>query len=66
MGAAHRRECRGLQYDDQQMETQNIPQDIVDAMYIGDAPHDMFIGEVVDIIRSTDPAPRKADYVYYI
>ena len=35
----------------QQLETQHIPQDIVDAMYIGDAPHDMFIGEVVDIIR---------------
>ena len=28
-----------------------MPKDIVDSFYKEDAPHDMYIGEVVDIIK---------------
>ena len=35
----------------QQLDTANMPEGIVNALYAGDAPHDMFIGEVVDIIQ---------------
>ena len=35
----------------QQLEVSNIPEDVVKAMYEGQAPHDMYIGEIVDIIR---------------
>jgi len=35
----------------QVLDPANIPEDIVNAMYKTDAPHDMYIGEVVEIIR---------------
>ena len=35
----------------QQLDVENIPEDIAKAMYEGQAPHDMYIGEIVDIIR---------------
>ncbi len=35
----------------QRLETSNIPDDVVQTFYVGDAPHDMYIGEVVKIIR---------------
>ena len=35
----------------QQLEVSNITEDVVKAMYEGQAPHDMYIGEIVDIIR---------------
>ena len=35
----------------QQLDVANIPEDIAKAMYEGQAPHDMYIGEIVDIIR---------------
>ena len=35
----------------QRLEVKAIPEDIAKALYEGDAPHDMFIGEVVEIIR---------------
>ena len=34
----------------QKLDAANIPEDIVKAFYSGDAEHDMYIGEVVDII----------------
>ncbi len=34
----------------QQLEVSNIPEDIAAAYYTGDAPHDMYIGEVVEIL----------------
>ncbi|MCR4688729.1 MAG: flavin reductase [Saccharofermentans sp.] len=34
----------------QQLDVNNIPEDIVQRFYSSDAPHDMYIGEVVDII----------------
>ena len=34
----------------QRMELSNIPQDIIEQYYSTDAPHDMYIGEVVAII----------------
>ena len=34
----------------QELNLENIPQEFVEAFYIGDAPHDMYIGEVVEII----------------
>ena len=34
----------------QPMDLDKIPADIVDRFYTGDAPHDMYIGEVVDIV----------------
>ena len=35
----------------QQLDVANIPEDVAKAMYEGQAPHDMYIGEIVDIIR---------------
>ena len=34
----------------QQLDVSNIPEDIAAAYYTGDAPHDMYIGEVVEIL----------------
>ena len=36
----------------QTLDPANIPGDIVDALYKTDAPHDLYIGEVVDILRA--------------
>ena len=41
--------CRKLMK--QRLEVKEIPEDIAKALYEGEAPHDMFIGEVVEIIR---------------
>ena len=38
----------------QQLDVANMPADVAKAMYEGQAPHDMYIGEIVDIIRSSD------------
>ncbi len=38
----------------QELEVANMPEDIAKAMYEGQATHDMFIGEIVEIIRKTD------------
>jgi len=35
----------------QELDVANMPADVAKAMYEGQAPHDMFIGEIVDIIR---------------
>ncbi|MCR4891169.1 MAG: flavin reductase [Lachnospiraceae bacterium] len=35
----------------QRLEVTDIPEDVVKSMYEGQAPHDMYIGEIVDIIR---------------
>jgi flavin reductase (DIM6/NTAB) family NADH-FMN oxidoreductase RutF len=35
----------------QQLDVANMPEDVAKAMYDGQAPHDMYIGEIVDIIR---------------
>lgn len=35
----------------QQLDVANMPEDVAEAMYEGQAPHDMYIGEIVDIIR---------------
>ena len=35
----------------QQLDVANMPEDVTKAMYEGQAPHDMYIGEIVDIIR---------------
>ena len=35
----------------QQLDVANIPKNIAKAMYEGQAPHDMYIGEIVEIIR---------------
>ena len=35
----------------QQLDVANMPEDVAKAMYEGQAPHDMYIGERVDIIR---------------
>ena len=35
----------------QKLDEKNMPEDVVKAFYNGDASHDMYIGEVVDIIR---------------
>ena len=35
----------------QQLDVANMPADVAKAMYEGQAPHDMYIGEIVDIIR---------------
>ena len=35
----------------QRLDEKNIPEDLVKAFYEGDAPHDMYIGEVVEIIK---------------
>lgn len=35
----------------QRLEIDNIPDDVVATFYVGDAPHDMYIGEVIDVIR---------------
>ena len=35
----------------QQLEVANMPEAVAKAMYDGIAPHDMYIGEIVDIIR---------------
>ena len=34
----------------QQLDVANMPKDVAKAMYEGQAPHDMYIGEIVDII----------------
>ncbi len=34
----------------QELSVENIPEGIVKAAYEGQAPHDMYIGEVVEII----------------
>jgi flavin reductase (DIM6/NTAB) family NADH-FMN oxidoreductase RutF len=36
----------------QRLEPENMQADIVKTYYEGDAPHDMYIGEVVEIIRN--------------
>ena len=35
----------------QQLDEANMPENVAKAMYEGQAPHDMYIGEIVDIIR---------------
>ena len=35
----------------QKLDTSNMPNDVVNAFYSGDAEHDMYIGEVIDIIK---------------
>ena len=35
----------------QELSVANMPEDVAKAMYEGQAPHDMYIGEVVEIIR---------------
>ena len=35
----------------QQLAVENMTPEVRDAFYSGDAPHDMYIGEIVDIIR---------------
>lgn len=35
----------------QQLNVANMPEDVAKAMYQGQAPHDMYIGEIVEIIR---------------
>lgn len=35
----------------QELLVENMPADVAKAMYEGQAPHDMYIGEVVEIIR---------------
>ncbi|MCR5624733.1 MAG: flavin reductase [Lachnospiraceae bacterium] len=35
----------------QELKTENMPADIAERFYDGIAPHDMYIGEVVDIIQ---------------
>lgn len=35
----------------QQLDVANMPEDVAKTMYEGQAPHDMYIGEIVDIIR---------------
>ena len=35
----------------QQLNVANMPEDVAKAMYEGQAPHDMYIGEIVEIIR---------------
>ncbi|MBO4394917.1 MAG: flavin reductase [Eubacterium sp.] len=34
----------------QELAVENMPTDVAESLYAGDAPHDMYIGEVVDII----------------
>ncbi|MBR6402777.1 MAG: flavin reductase [Eubacterium sp.] len=36
----------------QELAVDNIPKDIVDAFYTGDSAHDMYIGEVVEVITN--------------
>ena len=36
----------------QQLDINNIPEDIVNTYYLDDAPHDMYIGEVIEIIKT--------------
>ena len=40
----------------QRLAMENIPADVVNTYYVGDAPHDIYIGEVVEILRQ--PADR--------
>lgn len=35
----------------QQLDVANMPEDVAKSLYEGQAPHDMYIGEIVDIIR---------------
>jgi hypothetical protein len=35
----------------QQLDVANMPKDVARAMYEGQAPHDMYIGEIVEVIR---------------
>ena len=35
----------------QQLDEKNMPEDVIKSYYEGDAPHDMYIGEVIDIIQ---------------
>ena len=39
----------------QQLDVTSIPEDVAKAMYEGQAPHDMYIGEIVEIIRQDYP-----------
>ena len=39
----------------QRLDSKKIPQDIIDRYYTNDAEHDMYIGQVVDIIRPQEP-----------
>ena len=41
--------CKKLYMQPQELD--RMPKDIVEAFYSSDAPHDMYIGEVVDIIK---------------
>ena len=34
----------------QELSVKNMPADVAESLYSGDAPHDMYIGEVVEII----------------
>ena len=36
----------------QQLDVANMPEDVAKNMYEGQAPHDMYIGEIVEIIRN--------------
>lgn len=35
----------------QELKVENMPDDVARTMYEGQAPHDMYIGEIVDIIK---------------
>ena len=35
----------------QKLEEANMPREVVQAMYTGQASHDMYIGEIVEILR---------------
>ncbi|MCR5226679.1 MAG: flavin reductase [Eubacterium sp.] len=35
----------------QQLDEKNMPENVIKSFYEGDAPHDMYIGEVVEIIK---------------
>ena len=36
----------------QELSVENMPSDLAESFYSGDAPHDMYIGEVVDILKA--------------
>ena len=35
----------------QELSVENMPEDVKNSLYNGDAPHDMYIGEVVEIVK---------------
>ena len=39
----------------QPLDVQRMPPDVAEALYAKDAPHDMYLGEVVDILRKCAP-----------